>query len=166
LDDETTRIALHPTVTDRIELTVQSWKSVLDRTALGFAQTQPPGLAEVSVLGPDYPPPADPDRLITVGCADGPTVTLGGRVFQTSVTATAAELLSGAPVAARVCGVGTVDLFPGRVDVIAAPTELFFVDRLRLDNPAVDPVPNPAVTGGQQLLVLPLSTNVRWTALP
>ncbi|TLF74450.1 alpha-(1-_3)-arabinofuranosyltransferase [Nocardia cyriacigeorgica] len=207
LDDETTRIALHPTVTDRIELTLQSWDSVLDRTALGFAQTQPPGLAEVSVLGPDYPAPADPDRLITIGCADGPTVALGGAVFQTSVTATAAELLSGAPVSAQVCGVDgptgepgtpgpksgapladpgstdseadvagspaadgaqtaapTVDLFPGRVDVIAAPTELFFVDRLRLDNPAVDPVPNPPVTAGPQLLVLPLSTNVGWTA--
>ncbi len=164
LDDETTRISLHPTVTDRIELTLQSWDSVLDRTALGFAQTQPPGLAEVSVLGPDYPPPADPDRLITIGCADGPTVALGGEVFQTSVTATAAELLAGAPVSARICGSDAVDLFPGRVDVIAAPTELFFVDRLRLDNPAVDPVPNPPVTTGARLLVLPLSTNVGWTA--
>ncbi len=164
LDDETTRISLHPTVTDRVELTLQSWDSVLDRTALGFAQTQPPGLAEVSVLGPDYPPPADPDRLITIGCADGPTVALGGEVFQTSVTATAAELLSGAPVSARICGSDAVDLFPGRVDVIAAPTELFFVDRLRLDNPAVDPVPNPPVTTGARLLVLPLSTNVGWTA--
>ncbi|NEW37282.1 hypothetical protein GV791_32720, partial [Nocardia cyriacigeorgica] len=91
---------LHPTVTDRIELSIQSWAPVLDRTALGFAQSQPPGLAEVSVLGPDYPAPADPNRLITVGCADGPTVALGGQVFQTSITATAAELRSGAPVSA------------------------------------------------------------------
>ncbi|WP_256673766.1 alpha-(1-_3)-arabinofuranosyltransferase [Nocardia cyriacigeorgica] len=166
-EDGTTRISLHPTVTDRIELSIQSWAPVLDRTALGFAQSQPPGLAEVSVLGPDYPAPADPNRLITVGCADGPTVALGGQVFQTSITATAAELRSGAPVSARVCTspTATVDLFPGRVDVIAAPTELFFVDRLRLDNPAVDPVPAaPDQATGPQLLVLPLSTNVGWTA--
>ncbi|NEW57291.1 DUF3367 domain-containing protein [Nocardia cyriacigeorgica] len=166
-EDGTTRISLHPTVTDRIELSIQSWAPVLDRTALGFAQSQPPGLAEVSVLGPDYPTPADPNRLITVGCADGPTVALGGQVFQTSITATAAELRSGAPVSARVCTspTATVDLFPGRVDVIAAPTELFFVDRLRLDNPAVDPVPAaPDQATGPQLLVLPLSTNVGWTA--
>ncbi|WP_280233826.1 alpha-(1-_3)-arabinofuranosyltransferase [Nocardia cyriacigeorgica] len=218
-EDAMTQIALHPTVTDRIELSIQSWAPVLDRTALGFAQSQPPGLAEISVLGPDYPPPADPDRLITVECADGPTVALGGQVFSTSITATAAELRSGAPVSARICagagssldepdtagtdsaangtdadGTGadsdvagsatdraqlpdtdgttdqrnsvsadTVDLFPGRVDVIAAPTELFFVDRLRLDNPAVDPVPT-AAAAGPQLLVLPLSTNVGWTA--
>ncbi|MFE3441458.1 alpha-(1-_3)-arabinofuranosyltransferase [Nocardia sp. NPDC059180] len=213
-EDGKTRISLHPTVTDRIELSIQSWAPVLDRTALGFAQSQPPGLAEVSVLGPDYPAPADPNRLITVGCADGPTVALGGQVFHTSITGTAAELRSGAPVSARVCtGAGaalegpdsapadsdssqpdpdasdpptagaqspdtdgtagdqnstqtaTVDLFPGRVDVIAAPTELFFVDRLRLDNPAVDPVPAASDQAtGPQLLVLPLSTNVGWTA--
>jgi len=98
------RIELHPVVTDRIEIGIHSWKTVLDRTALGFAQTQPPGLAEIEVLGPQYPAPAGPDRPLTVPCELGPTVALAGRTMQTTVTATAADLLSGAPVSATPCG--------------------------------------------------------------
>ncbi|WP_425303646.1 alpha-(1-_3)-arabinofuranosyltransferase [Nocardia wallacei] len=182
LDDESepgtpTRIALHPRVTDRIELSINTWRSVLDRTALGFAQEQPPGLADVSVLGPDYPAPAAPDRPITVDCASGPTVALAGRIVHTTVTATADELRSGAPVSARVCGVDSGDpaapqdvsadpmigLPDGPVDVTAAPTELFSVDQLRLDR--TDVVPQPlSAPPGTRLLVLPLSTNVGWKA--
>nr|WP_218018181.1 alpha-(1->3)-arabinofuranosyltransferase [Nocardia shimofusensis] len=115
------RVELHPVVTDRIEISIHSWNTVLDRTALGFAQTQPPGLAEIEVLGPRYPPPAAPDRLLTVACEAGPTVALAGRTVQTTVTATAGEFLSGAPVTATVCagdsgdaaGPGAGDTAPG-----------------------------------------------------
>ncbi|WP_084509516.1 alpha-(1-_3)-arabinofuranosyltransferase domain-containing protein [Nocardia pseudovaccinii] len=195
---ESTRVSLQPTVTDRIELSIQTWRPVLDRTALGFAQTQPPGLAEVSVLGPDYPAPAPGDRLITVPCAQGPTIAFGGRFVHTSVTATADELRSGAPVPARVCadselppelantgnarpapgngpntartpdaadtGLESTDsiaLAAGRADVTVAPTDLFFVDRLRLNR--TDFAVAPTATSGQ-LLVLPLSTNAGWQA--
>ncbi|MEV6770636.1 alpha-(1-_3)-arabinofuranosyltransferase [Nocardia sp. NPDC051030] len=161
------RIDLHPRVTDRIELSLQTWDGVLDRTALGFAQEQPPGLAEVNVLGPDYPAPASPDRLITIDCAHGPTIAAAGRTLRTTVTGTAAELRSDAPLPARICAAETTpadsatesadstgntgphagnstpsggandaftfDLPNGRVDVVAAPTELFTVDELRLD---------------------------------
>ncbi|MFX0574169.1 alpha-(1-_3)-arabinofuranosyltransferase domain-containing protein [Nocardia nepalensis] len=179
-----TRISLQPTVTDRIELSIQTWRPVLDRTALGFALAQPPGLAEVSVLGPEYPAPAGPDRLITVPCAQGPTVALGGRFVHTTVTATAGELRSGAPVPARVCT--TSELPPelagnpnsigsefdsdqiavpaGRADVTVAPTELFFVDRLRLNRTDFTPASAGQSTPPDQLLVLPLSTNVGWQA--
>ncbi|MFI7663720.1 alpha-(1-_3)-arabinofuranosyltransferase family protein [Nocardia sp. NPDC049526] len=202
---ESTRVSLQPTVTDRIELSIQTWKPVLDRTALGFAQTQPPGLAEVSVLGPDYPAPAPGDRLITVPCAQGPTIALGGRFVHTSVTATADELRSGAPVPARVCAdselppglagtengrlgsadpalgngasaartpdaadtgiesTDTIALAAGRADVTVAPTDLFFVDRLRLNRTDFAPAATPTTTSGQ-LLVLPLSTNIGWQA--
>nr|WP_084520123.1 alpha-(1->3)-arabinofuranosyltransferase family protein [Nocardia mexicana] len=182
LDDEAepgapTRIELHPRVTDRIELSINTWRSVLDRTALGFAQEQPPGLADVSVLGPDYPAPAAPDRPITVDCARGPTVALAGKIVHTAVTATAAELRSGAPVPAQVCGVDSSDpaapqdvsadpvigLPNGPVDVTAAPTELFTVDQLRLNRTDATPQPLSAPPG-TRLLVLPLSTNVGWEA--
>lgn len=201
---ESTRVSLQPTVTDRIELSIQTWKPVLDRTALGFAQTQPPGLAEIAVLGPDYPAPAPGDRLITVPCAQGPTIALGGRFVHTSVTATADELRSGAPVAARICAVSelppeladtgnarpgsaeaaggngpsaartpdaadsglestdTIPVAAGRADVTVAPTDLFVVDRLRLNRTDFDPAAAPTTPG--QLLVLPLSTNVGWQA--
>ncbi|GAA5047474.1 alpha-(1-_3)-arabinofuranosyltransferase domain-containing protein [Nocardia callitridis] len=240
------RIPLHPRVTDRIELSLRTWKPVLDRTEIGFTVAQPPGLAEVSVLGPDYPPPAA-DREITVGCDQGPTIDIGGQTVRAAVTATAEQFRSGAPLPARICangalpeteptsavtptdapgtgavgasagnphGATTTDsdtdsapdvdgafdaettsdtgsadnvaadptdandqeragengetlLAPGRVDVTVTPTELFFVDRLRLDRtdfgaPAATPPPDQAV--GPDLLVLPLSNNVGWRA--
>ncbi|WP_424108270.1 alpha-(1-_3)-arabinofuranosyltransferase [Nocardia farcinica] len=164
------RVDLHPTVTDRIELSIQSWRPVLDRTALGFAQTQPPGLAEIEVLGPDHPPAEGPDRVVTVPCESGPTVALGGRVLRTTVTATVAELRSGAPVAARPCA--EADVFgevstslpvpAGTAEVTVAPGELFSVDRLRLTR--TGPLPARENPGGTRLLVLPLSTNVGWEA--
>nr|WP_245716749.1 DUF3367 domain-containing protein [Nocardia mikamii] len=194
------RLELYPHVTDHIEISIDTWKPVLDRTALGLTQEQPPGLAEVSVLGPDYPAPAPGDRLVTVDCDHGPTLAVAGRVLRTSVTATADELRTGKPVSATVCAPGetgnggdTVDLPPGSVDVTVAPTDLFSVDELRLDNtafaadgspaPATESTPAPAVENtapeppgnegrpagidappGDRLLVLPLSTNVGWTA--
>ncbi|MFF0499077.1 alpha-(1-_3)-arabinofuranosyltransferase family protein [Nocardia aobensis] len=184
------RLELYPHVTDHIEISIDTWKPVLDRTALGFTQEQPPGLAEVSVLGPDYPAPAPGDRPVTVDCDHGPTLAVAGRVLHTSVTATSDELRTGKPVSATVCAPGdtayggaTVDLPAGSVDVAVAPTELFSVDELRLDNtafaaatpatPATDggdatrPADRPAgidAPAGDRLLVLPLSTNVGWTA--
>ncbi|MEV0028844.1 alpha-(1-_3)-arabinofuranosyltransferase [Nocardia sp. NPDC050793] len=167
LDDrvpgEAARIPLYPTVTDRIELSVQSWKPVLDKTALGFAMSQPPGIAEVAVLGPDYPEQAGLDREVTVPCELGPTIALGGRTVRTSVTATVAELRSSAPVPARVCDAedGTLAVPEGRADVVVAPTELFSVDRLRLNRTDFEPT---APATDLRLLVLPLSTNVGWEA--
>ncbi|GAB3212183.1 alpha-(1-_3)-arabinofuranosyltransferase [Nocardia tengchongensis] len=167
----TSTLELHPAVTSRIEISLQSWDGVLDRTALGFAQEQPPGLAEVTVLGPDYPAPADPDRLITIDCAHGPTIAAAGRTVHTTVTGTAAELRSGAPLPATVCAVddnggGAEDNgfeFPsGRVDVAVAPTDLFTVDELRLARTI--PLPPASDATGTQVLVLPLSTNVGWQA--
>ncbi|MET8800077.1 alpha-(1-_3)-arabinofuranosyltransferase [Nocardia sp. NPDC004568] len=175
--DEVSRIDLHPTVTDRIELSIRSWETVLDRTALGYHQAQPPGLAEIGVLGPQYPPPAPADRPVTVGCEAGPTIAVGGRLVHTSVTATVGELRAGDPVPAQVCPdapqdaaafpatapgvVQPVSLPTGEVDVLVAPTELFFVDRLRLVNtqPAA-----AAPSSGTRLLTLPLSTNTGWSA--
>ncbi|MEU7630259.1 alpha-(1-_3)-arabinofuranosyltransferase [Nocardia sp. NPDC049220] len=136
------RIDLYPAVTDRIELSLRTWTPVLDQTALGFAQTQPSGLAEVSVLGPDYPEAAPLDRAITIPCALGPTIEADGRILHTTITAGTDELRSGAPVPARVCPDDTAEpavahrefaLPKGRVDVTVEPTDLFFVDRLRLN---------------------------------
>ncbi|MFB8276059.1 alpha-(1-_3)-arabinofuranosyltransferase [Nocardia colli] len=163
------RISLHPTVTDRIELSIRTWKPVLDMTALGFVQSQPPGLAEVKVLGPDYPAPAALDREITVPCEIGPTINIDGQLRRTSVTATADQLRSGAPVPAQLCAddalqadSGDLALAQGRADVTVGPTDLFFVDRLRLDRTGFTAPTSSA--SGTRLLVLPLSTNVGWRA--
>ncbi|MFF0817948.1 alpha-(1-_3)-arabinofuranosyltransferase family protein [Rhodococcus sp. NPDC003318] len=162
------RISLSPTVTDRIVVSIVDWDGVLDQTALGFAQEQPPGFAEIGVLTTDgatvpgtgvaSPPPGD--RTVTVGCADGPVISFAGSVVRTSVTATVDELRSGAPVPATVCSVedplGTstdtagVPLPAGAPSVVVAPGPAFFVDGLRLDaagqNASATPTTTPAPT--------------------
>lgn len=159
-----TRIAVHPTVTDRIQLSLDTWKSVLDRTAFGFAQLQPAGLAEVAALGPDGRtiggPHSDPNRVVTIGCSAGPQVAVGGVVVSTTVTATAAQLSSGGPLAATPCGPTTdIELGPGAQDVTVSPGDLFVTDRLALTTPAA-----PGGTMRGSALVLPLSANAGWTA--
>lgn len=109
-------ITLEPVLTDTVRVSIDSWAEVFNHSGLGFAGGVPPGLAE-AVL---YSDPEgsrrigtvpDPDRLVTVGCEFGPTVAMSGQVLQTSVTATAAQLRSGAPLRATVCG--PADSSPG-----------------------------------------------------
>ncbi|WP_067978611.1 alpha-(1-_3)-arabinofuranosyltransferase [Nocardia caishijiensis] len=178
---EPARISLHPTVTDRVEISIQGWNEVLDRTALGFVLTQPAGLAEVEVLGPEYPAHAPGDRLVTIGCEAGPVIAIGGRAVHTTVTATADELRSGAPVSARPCesDAADIELLPGKPDLAVVPTELFTVDRIRLPRTDLAAARSSAPAHGTthegpsapaadptkaRLLVLPLSTNVGWEA--
>src|SRR4029079_14846131 len=43
-------ISLRPRMTDTVKLSLLSLNDVIDRTALGFDQLKPPGLAEVSAV--------------------------------------------------------------------------------------------------------------------
>ncbi|MFE3292356.1 alpha-(1-_3)-arabinofuranosyltransferase family protein [Rhodococcus sp. NPDC059234] len=189
------RVRLEPAVTDRIVLSVTDWDDVLDQTAFGFAQPEPTGIAEIGVLtagpdGRDVPVPGtgpDPasatERTVTVGCADGPVISFGGQVRRTTVTATALQLRSGAPVPATVCGDPATALPAGEQSVLVSPGPAFFVDGLRLDaaRPASDlprtetPVPTTAWTANHReltfttadrdrLLVIPESQNLGWVA--
>ncbi len=54
-------VSLKPRVTDTVTVSVLDWKDVIDRTALGFDQLKPPGLAEVAALGTDGRPIAVAD---------------------------------------------------------------------------------------------------------
>ncbi|MFH5228709.1 alpha-(1-_3)-arabinofuranosyltransferase [Antrihabitans spumae] len=179
-------IDLHPRITDRIELSIVDWRSVLDLTAIGFALLQPAGLSEVTVLGPDsqplYPASLDLQRRITVDCADGPVLSVAGQQLRMSVTATVDELRSGAPVRAQLCeGPQSIDLPTGRQDVAVGPGPLFVADGLRLTAESTQPpAPVRAVPTGEwtenhrelqvpaeptdQLLVVPQSNNVGWIA--
>ncbi|SEL50958.1 alpha-(1-_3)-arabinofuranosyltransferase domain-containing protein [Rhodococcus maanshanensis] len=181
-DDEPIR--LEPAVTDRIVLSLVDWEDVLDQTALGFAKVQPAGLAEIGVLttsedgtdlvvagtGVEEQPT---DRTVTVGCADGPTLSLAGRTLRASVTATVGQLRSGAPVPATVCADDTGDtdetesttvdpdapaaaaisLPAGRQDVTVAPGAAFFVDGLQLV--AAPAAGTPAAPGTQDAVRVP-----------
>ncbi|MFC4604129.1 alpha-(1-_3)-arabinofuranosyltransferase domain-containing protein [Rhodococcus kronopolitis] len=152
-------IRLEPAVTDRIELSIVDQEDLLGVTGFGVAQPQPTGLAEIGVLTTgDQPVPGtgvDPwsatDRTVTVGCENGPALSVAGHVLHTTVTATAGQLRSGAPVPATVCSVtgpgevvaadpgAAIPLPAGRQDVVVAPGAAFFVDGLTLTAIPGDP---------------------------
>ncbi|MBH5145638.1 alpha-(1-_3)-arabinofuranosyltransferase [Rhodococcus erythropolis] len=187
----TSRVTLSPFVTDKIVLSITAWEPVLDQTALGFAQAQPTGLAEVGVVGADGTPIAGSgvqgaesfdNRTVTVTCGDGPTISVAGQQFPTSITATATQLRTGAPVEARVCGLDASATLPaGQPEVVVEPGPAFSVDNLDLTavGPSAaqrnTPLESTAWTANHreltvtsssadQLIVNPESTSIGWIA--
>ena len=58
-------LTLKPRVTDTVRVSVLDWDDVIDRTALGFDQLKPPGIAELAALGADGGPSPRPTRPAT-----------------------------------------------------------------------------------------------------
>ena len=102
-------LALKPQVTDTVKLSMLDWDDVIDRTALGFDQFKPPGLAEVAALRPRRhtdrrrrrrPQPSPHHRI---ALRPGPIIGVAGQFVQTSVHTTVGALLDGEPIAAQPC---------------------------------------------------------------
>ncbi|WP_197074833.1 alpha-(1-_3)-arabinofuranosyltransferase [Rhodococcus sp. MEB064] len=193
-DSGRTTIDLEPAVTDSIVLSIVDWDDVIDRTALGFDQIRPPGLADLTVLPRTTAAPFDPDRVIELSCAQGPTMTVAGQLVQTAVSTTAGALASSAPIRAQVCAgdvpvsanvSNPVPLPAGSHSVSVDPGDAFVVDSiaLRVAPLAATPGPTPkpvAVSSGEwtadtrrvvvagsdedRILVVPESTNTGWVA--
>ena len=182
-------LQLAPTVTDTIKISLLDWADVIDRTALGFDQVKPPGLAEVVALDPRGLPIAAADaernraREVTVPCGRGPVIAAAGRFVQTSVTTTVGALLDGAPIAAQPCDRTPLTLPAGQQEVLVSPGKAFFVDGVQLTAPVAATLPTPhtepARTGEwgadhrevdltraetDRVLVVPESINPGWTA--
>ncbi|MEV0945289.1 alpha-(1-_3)-arabinofuranosyltransferase family protein [Rhodococcus sp. NPDC049939] len=189
VDEDDGTVSLEPLVTDRIVLSLVSWPNIIDRNVLGFAQPQPAGLADVAVLGqdgtllPGSGPTDDPGaRTVSVSCAEGPVISIGGQAVRTSITAPVEQILSGAPIPATVCDPGfPVTLDAGSQDVSVEPGPAFFVDSLRLNagaQPSSVPTEQVATTAwtenhreltiersdSERLVVVPESTNIGWVA--
>lgn len=134
-------IALHPRVTDTVRISLLDWHDVIDRTALGFDQLKPPGLAEVTPLGPTGAPIAfadaavNLDRAIEVPCGQGPVIAVSGRFVQTSVSTTVAALLKGSPIPARACDPTPLTLRAGTQEVLISPGAAFIADGAQFDGP-------------------------------
>jgi arabinofuranan 3-O-arabinosyltransferase len=184
--------SLNPRVTDTVTVSLLDWKDVIDRTALGFDQLKPPGLAEIAALGADGTPIAAADaarnrvREITVDCADGPVIAIAGRFVHTSISTTVGALLDGAPVAAQVCDPQPIALPTGQQELLVSPGSQFVVDGAELSGPlaaqpasAVPTSVTPAPSGAwgparrevriaaaktSRVLVVPESINTGWVA--
>ena len=188
-DAESRTVQLHPRMTDTIAISLLDWDDVIDRTALGFDQLKPPGLAEVTALGPDGAPIAPADsaanraRLIEVPCGQGPVIGLAGRFVQTSVSATVDALLQGRPIAARTCDPVPIALRPGTQELLVSPGAAFIADGAELSGPLAEELTPAArapagVSGWQpdrrqvtmprspvtRVLVVPESVSPGWVA--
>ncbi|MBU3706542.1 MAG: DUF3367 domain-containing protein [Mycobacterium sp.] len=132
---------VRPRVTDTIRVSLLDWNDVIDRTALGFDQLKPPGLAEVTALGPGGAPIAAADaaanrtRRVELPCGQGPVLAVSGRFVQTSVSTTVAALLDGEPIAARPCDSMPIALPAGEQELLVSPGEAFITDGVQLAGP-------------------------------
>jgi arabinofuranan 3-O-arabinosyltransferase len=182
-------LPLQPRMTDTITVSLLDWKDVIDRTALGFDQLKPPGLAEIAALGTDGRPIAAADaarnrtREVTVDCEHGPVIAIAGRFVHTSVNTTVGALLDGAPVTAQPCDAEPITLPTGQQELLVSPGPQFVVDGAELSGPpaaqsATAPA-TPATTGAwgparrevrvpdattSRVLVVPESINTGWVA--
>ena len=185
---DTLTLTLHPRVTDTITVSILDWDDVIDRTALGFDQLKPPGIAEVIALGTDGKPIAAADadrnraRSVDLECGRGPTLAIAGRFVQTSVHTTVAELLAGKPIAAQPCQREPIALPAGEQELLISPGEGFVVDGAQLTTPpplppAAAPAPAQITAWGPdrrevradaapaaRVLVVPESVNPGWVA--
>ena len=182
-------LPLKSRVTDTVTVSLLDWDDVIDRTALGFDQLKPPGLAEIAVLGADGKPIAPADaarnraRTVSVDCAHGPVIAIAGRFVHTSIQTTVGALLDGAPVNAQPCDRQPIRLPTGQQELLISPGPQFFVDGAQLSGPLAAESPTatatPAATGAwgparrevrvpaaaaSRVLVVPESINAGWVA--
>ncbi len=182
-------VPLTPRVTDTVTLSILDWTDVIDRTALGFDQVKPPGLAEVTALDGRGAPIAAPDaarnraRVVTLACGQGPVIGVAGQFVQTSVTTTVGALLDGQPIAATPCRATPITLPPGQQELVISPGAAFIADGVQLSGPLAAQLTGapiiPTQTAGwqsdhrrvdvsaaehQRVLVVPESVNRGWTA--
>jgi arabinofuranan 3-O-arabinosyltransferase len=172
-------IQLDPHTTSTISVTVLEKDEVLDVNSLGFAEVAPTGISEIAVLGDDTSDLAA-DRPIDVSCADGPGITIAGVAQRFSISTTADQLRSGAPIRATACAFAPIDLPAGEQEVVVNPGGAFSVAGVSLtadDAPRAVPAPVDVRSWGsadrsvdvqasdeQRVLVVPESTNTGWHA--
>jgi arabinofuranan 3-O-arabinosyltransferase len=182
-------VRLDPHVTDTVKLSLLSWDDVIDRTALGFDQLKPPGLAEVSALDVRGAPIAAADaarnraRAIDLPCGRGPIIGVAGQFVQTSVATTVGALLDGEPVPAKPCRSEPIPLPAGEQELVISPGPPFVVDGVQLAGPLASKLRTAATvpaaisdwsadhrevdvarSPSSRVLVVPESINPGWTA--
>ncbi|MBI5336393.1 MAG: DUF3367 domain-containing protein [Mycolicibacterium rufum] len=189
LTDGTETLRIKPRLTDTITISLLDWHDVIDRTALGFDQLKPPGLAEVVALDPRGVPidaadaAANRARTVTLECGRGPIIGVAGQFIPTSVRTTVGDLLDNKPIPARPCRSEPITLPAGQQELVISPGSALIVDGVALTTPRdsevrtatpqsvgtplwrndrreVDVAPSDAT----RILVVPESINPGWSA--
>ena len=163
-------VALRPRVTDTVKVSILDWDDVIDRTALGFDQLKPPGLAEITALDRQGQPIAAADaarnreRAVALPCGRGPIIAVAGQFVQTSIDTTVGALLDGDPIPGQALpGRPRSRCPPGQQELLISPGAAFVVDGVQLVGPLGRQLPsaatNPVQTGSVEL-----PTTARWTS--
>lgn len=95
--------------------------------SLGFDSLSAPvpvGITELRVTGVPYLPVAIPNAPVALPCGTGPTLSVDGRVQQTSVVVSLARLFAGGSVQPKTCGSAQVALRAGANDVDVVGSDL------------------------------------------
>ncbi|AFM15049.1 F5/8 type C domain-containing protein [Mycolicibacterium chubuense NBB4] len=189
LTDGTETVRLQPHVTDTVTVSLLAWHDVIDRTALGFDQLKPPGLAEVVAIDDKGMPIGAADaatnraRTVTLPCGRGPIIGVAGEFIQTSVTTTVGDLLDNHPIPARPCRSGPIALPAGQQELVVSPGPALIVDGVQLATPRAHDIVSAPTTPVQvgrwsndrrdvsvtaspssRVLVVPESANPGWIA--
>ncbi len=187
--DDAQTVTLRPKVTDTVKVSILDWDDVIDRTALGFDQIKPPGLAEITALDAQGRPidAADAarnrDRTVALPCGRGPIIAVAGQFVQTAIDTTVGALLDGDPIPARPCLPAPIALPAGQQELLVSPGAAFVVDGVQLVGPLGRQLPSAATSPVQvttwssdrrdvdvpasqasRILVVPESINTGWTA--
>lgn len=153
-------VAIIPEITTTsLSLELTSARDAVDDERNGLATHLPVGLSEISVLGAPAGLVVPGLETLDWGCGTGPDVTIDGTTAATALSASAEELLAGAPVPARLCGdVPTVSLPDGesRLTVTASGTAL--AGQLVLTSTT----PWRAAASGQELVTVRHNANAGW----
>jgi arabinofuranan 3-O-arabinosyltransferase len=130
-----------PLTTDRMDVSFPRVRQATIITSTGQLETLPVRLSQLSVPALAGLRPVTPSSraTFTLACGRGPTLTVDGRVYRTSVSATIGELSQYLPLRVRLCGPGgALSLGVGRHMLIAATPGTFAVTDLSLTGAAAD----------------------------
>jgi len=138
-----------PLITDRIDVSFPRVRQATIVTATGQVATLPVRLSQLSVPALAGLRAVTPDgqAKLTLACGQGPALTIGGRVYQTSVSGTISELSQYLPLRVSLCSPdGLLSLGAGQYTLSAATPGTFAVTDLSLTSIAPDPT--AATTSG------------------
>ncbi len=186
----TQTVTLRPKVTDTVKVSILDWDDVIDRTALGFDQIKPPGLAEITALDAQGRPidaaDAARNRDRAVDAAVRPrtdhrrrgSVRPDRRSTPRSVRCSTATRFRPRP-----CRPAPIALPAGQQELLISPGAAFVVDGVQLVGPLGRQLPSAATipaavatwsadhrevdvpsSQASRMLVVPESINPGWIA--
>ena len=126
---------LKPRVTDTVKVSILDWDDIIDRTALGFDQLKPPGLAEVTALDARGVPIAAADaarnrephhRIALRPWADHRCRRASSS--RPRSTRPSARCSTASPIAAQPCQTEPIALPAGQQELLISPGAAFVVD--------------------------------------